>query len=440
MAFFQCHSASIMQLIYDHDLPTALKSFEVTSEVSPEEQQQTEWCVMIYSSLEGGEPLETFFIQELVDMLDVSLEKFVHVVAQVDYRHCHNLQSKRYCLADGKLQVRAVLPNQNMGDPAVFADFLTWAMQYPAKHRLLFIQGHGTGVLTTSGPGSFEKSRSFGIDYGNNDSLSMSDASSCLQKVLGDKKIDVLAFRSCLMNGIECATMFSSFFDYMIATETTQKAGFSKPKQREDFFDTFFLDELKRRNGIMEPLEMATAVYESIRNTNMILVNGMPGAQFEISCWDLSRLRSTIPDFRELTDCLTARLSAPGADLRRDLAEVRTGCPLFYEYSSGKCAYVDLESLLSGLEMQAASSTDRASTDFGRQIGAIKDRISAGLKNAALKHCDNFHQVDPGFATSILLLPLSSSEAEIYQDKIAPEYSELDFNKETGWSGFLNSL
>lgn len=297
----------------------------------------------------------------------------IHLVSQIDLRGLAKVGSKqstkRYYMKKKSLIVKGDYGNKNMGDPREFEDFLKWGMSYKADKYALIILGHGTGWISLSGEEnisddilSFAKwykdtftsvnpntrsasalaenlnidhtliseaaeeagllkideieaaaektnSRSFGYDHTDDDCITLSEAERVFDRVLQGKRIDVLAFRSCLMNGIEVLHSLSSYFDYVVVTETSQ---YGLPGHWllslmgvEGGFDTHFLSELEKGSD-GSPVNVARNMAISLNNTNKKILDINKDLKFQLSCFDMSKIRALNRSIRHLAGHLNA--------------------------------------------------------------------------------------------------------------------------------------
>lgn len=101
---------------------------------------------MVY--LAGDNNLDAAGVDDLLEMKVVGSTPEVNLVAQFD-RQSSLLQTRRFYLRQGgdlDADVVAELGETNTGDPAVLADFASWAItNYPAQRYMLVIWNHGSG-------------------------------------------------------------------------------------------------------------------------------------------------------------------------------------------------------------------------------------------------------------------------------------------------------
>ena len=128
--------------------------------------------------------------------------------------------------------------NANMGEPATLAAFLNFCHRhYPAEHMALVFWDHGGGPLW-----------GFGVDETNNgDGLLLSELRDAMEMspwAKGDAEssanghLDWVGFDACLMGSLESAALWSSYVDWMVASEEVEPGDgcFWHPAQwRSDF-------------------------------------------------------------------------------------------------------------------------------------------------------------------------------------------------------------
>jgi len=140
----------------------------------------------------------------------------------------------RYHVTAGKWGNVEKLGEVNMGDPKVLVDFMRWAAAtYPAKHYMLIINGHGSGILSWNGPGSTSDSTPgrvvlpglshfIGYDSTDGDCLTIFELEAALgqfAQLPGGKKLDMLAIDGCFAGCVEALYQLRDVTDYFVASE-----------------------------------------------------------------------------------------------------------------------------------------------------------------------------------------------------------------------------
>jgi hypothetical protein len=160
----------------------------------------------------------------------------------------------------------------NMGRGKSVANFVKWAKEkYPASHYALIIKGHGQGV---NGPflhiTDFTKNEKMSPDSNKDvpsgiftpfydtvfqQKLFSRDLADALATSLGPDKLDILAFDSCVMSGIENAYAFRKVAAYLVASERSTWDTAWKYKK--------FLMPLASGNGTVSVGDLARSMVET---------------------------------------------------------------------------------------------------------------------------------------------------------------------------------
>jgi len=184
---------------------------------------RADWTVMVFVG--GDNNLDPAAWNDLEEMEDVGSTDKVNIVAQVDTDINTSIDGTYRYYVTGTVpkaypyyldDIVEVLPEQDMGDPTVMADFVNWATaNYPADHYLLILWDHGGGWKEVS----LTRGVMFDNDSGNY--MTMLDLASGLNAC--DEHIDILSFDACLMGMVEIAYEIESTVadapDYMLASE-----------------------------------------------------------------------------------------------------------------------------------------------------------------------------------------------------------------------------
>ncbi|MGM0607068.1 MAG: clostripain-related cysteine peptidase [Candidatus Muiribacteriota bacterium] len=476
----------------DKDPQRVIDKIEKNHGPLSQESENREWAVMIYGSLDIEPQLEKAMLQELIDMVEIGdADGKAHLIAQIDFRNAKYIPSKRYYIRENELVVRGEFPNKNMGDPRTFEDFLNWALEYPADNRMLFVLGHGTGWISVDGPDSITADiarmgvrrnsginnidisnlrtpesfyppslykskqnprRSFAYDHTQEDCISLNQSTSVLDRVLGNDRIDIIAFRSCLMNQVETAYQFAKHFDYFVGSQTSQYGvaegilttvmGISNLG-----FDTAFLSRLKDSSRPVSPEQMAKHMYSSIKNTNKKIIQNVSDLELTAECIDLRALRRAVPSLNELGYIIRKNLenSRTRDEMVAMLTEARGNSEKFgglfqgvYTENSGdyEYEYIDLGMFMKYLaSFRSNNIAMHTIRDHAQRVQAMIDR--AGLAQYASNH--NFNGVRGGGVTSIFMFPNSNEKlVKIYNRLMSDKYAQLDFNRDSEWNKMLD--
>jgi hypothetical protein len=110
------------------------------------------WTFMVY--LDADNNLESFGIQDFLEMASVGSTAAVNILVQMDRGGYDNQYgawtgTRRFLIQRNDTPSVAPLEDmgeQNMGDPTVLRDFVIWGVtHYPAEHYALVIWNHGGG-------------------------------------------------------------------------------------------------------------------------------------------------------------------------------------------------------------------------------------------------------------------------------------------------------
>lgn len=208
---------------------------------------------MVY--MDGDNNLESAAIYDFLEMSKVGSTDKVRIVVQVDravdgegccYTNSHGdwKDTRRFLIGNGDTPSDDPLQNlgeQNMGDPGVLEDFITWAVtNYPAEHYLLSIWDHGdgwrllrkrmaaeTGIRISRGEVGVSMARAISSDETDHDVLYMAEVQQALEGARANTsvKLDVVGFDACLMGMVEVAYGIKDYANYMIGSENNEPGG-----------------------------------------------------------------------------------------------------------------------------------------------------------------------------------------------------------------------
>ena len=189
---------------------------------------RAEWTVMVYVG--GDNSLDPDAWNDLGEMEAVGSTGQVKIVVQLDADKGTSCDGTyRYYVTGGvapgascpyyPADIVGVLPEQDMADPSVMADFVNWATtNYPADHYLLILWDHGGGWKEAS------IIRGVMPDDNSSSIMSMQELASGLSSC--NEHIDIIGFDACLMGMIEVAYEIESSVmdapDYMVASERSE--------------------------------------------------------------------------------------------------------------------------------------------------------------------------------------------------------------------------
>jgi hypothetical protein len=198
-----------------------------------------EWTFMVY--LDADNDLEPSGEADFAEMADIGSCGNVNVVVQYDGLNGDCPQTKRFLVSRNSSLLgpaEAYLDEQNMGDPAVLADFIAWAVErYPARRYALVIWNHGGGwkALDAHSPGiepssatagKVAVSKSIAQDVTNGDELYMHEVREALERARErtSRTVDLLGFDACYMGMIEVAYSMRGLCSIMVGSEDSEPA------------------------------------------------------------------------------------------------------------------------------------------------------------------------------------------------------------------------
>ncbi len=169
------------------------------------ECEEVNWTVMVY--MDGDNNLEYSAWDDLGEMELVGSTNKVNIVTQVDlYNSCSG--TYRYLITGVEQgtsyplyldDIVQELSEQNMADPTVLNDFISWSMNnYPADKYLLVLWNHGGGWREVE---RNIAERGIIVDDTSDDYLTMAELVTGLEGI--PDNIDILGFDACLMQMIE---------------------------------------------------------------------------------------------------------------------------------------------------------------------------------------------------------------------------------------------
>lgn len=424
--------------------------------------------------------------------------------------------TKRYYMNPKSLIVKGDYSNVNTGDPRIFEDFLRWGLDYKADNYALIILGHGTGWISLSGENSVTddvlefahwykslssarnldsnvaalkrnmtisvpqrelaqasvsalslnlddisvaaaqtNKRSFGYDHSDDDCITLNEAEAVFQRVLNGRRLAVCAFRSCLMNGVEVLHSFAPFVDYLVVSETTQYGLPGHPLLSllgvRGGFDTHFLKEIQK-NGRMNPETMAKNMTISLNNTNKKILDISPSLSFQISCYDLQKIRALNRSIRHLA----TRISTTSVDrnsLSQAIFEARDQATAFggifeglYQTKPTDYEFIDFPEFLFNLERVIGDLKFMAGPAGQQELDQmINDArtIRQTLEQATIISFDNL--TNPGkltqtdkASTHIYFPSKTPVFSLMWTRAIRKHYTRLSFTQSSGFADIID--
>ena len=169
-----------------------------------------DWTILVYMDADNN--LELPGLLDLNEMEAAGSSEQVNVIVQIDRALGETASdgdwsdTRRYrILGDGDRNLLNSEPlqslgEQNMGDPQVLADFVSWGIQsFPANRYALILWDHGAGWSGIAYDGDAPT-------FADGDYISLPDLQGALQMGLaeaGVPALDVIGFDACLMSQVE---------------------------------------------------------------------------------------------------------------------------------------------------------------------------------------------------------------------------------------------
>ena len=182
--------------------------------------QTANWVIMVYIS--ADRVLTNFAVESLKQLKRAASEGTV-ALAQV---HSSNDEGARRYVFNGRTApassieddfVSPISPPLSPGgiaDPANLTKFIEWASQYEAKHRCLFLWGHGYELLLNEDDNGSAKSS--GRKY-----LTPKGLREALQNAQQNPqaRLDIIGIDACSMSLVELASELQDYGDFLIASQ-----------------------------------------------------------------------------------------------------------------------------------------------------------------------------------------------------------------------------
>ena len=185
-----------------------------------------DWTILVYMDADNN--LELPGLLDLNEMEAAGSSERVNVIVQIDRALGESsldgdwTDTRRYRIFgddDRNLlnsEPLVSLGEQNMGDPAVLADFISWGIQsFPANRYALIVWDHGAGWSGIAYDGDAPT-------FDNGDHISLPDLEGALAQGLADAGVpalDVIGFDACLMGQLDVFQAVRPFARYAVGSE-----------------------------------------------------------------------------------------------------------------------------------------------------------------------------------------------------------------------------
>lgn len=255
------------------------------------------------------------------------------------------------------------MENDNMAEPAALTEFMDYAYDhYDADYYSMIFWNHGGGAVL--GYGEDENH-----DYDTLSLYELDAAFSNSKLILNQKNLEWVGFDACLMGMLEVANTFSSYADYLIASEEME-AGYG--------WNYSFLESLSNghhHDGAAagkEIIDTYSTYYDSFEKYR---------PEYTLSCMDLSQCDEVITAFEEFINAANDELKAGHYSI---LAKKRDRIKSFGKISETECYdtidLVDFADHFKNLFSEEAKNLERAV----RNMVIYKQENIAGANGVAV--------------------------------------------------------
>lgn len=446
---------------------------EIPSELAAYEQidksiiasDLSEWTILVY--IEADNNLSPCAVTNIDDMCKAASSKNVNLIVQ-----CDKPKSKmtyRFKVENNKLLDVGSL-NQEMGiNPArELYDAMSWVKEnYPAKHYMLVLWNHGSGILDRKRSWlrplcySFKKDQAFqdaglsnarnikdstedvaevipvdgsqaeslddrGILY--NDSEGTYLTTDAMTTVFNDIKtvlsqeIDVVGMDACLMAMLEIA--------YAIRNSTGILVGSENVEQGEGWNYRWLIDSIAKKDGKLSPKEMANLVVQAYKKYYL-----QRDPEFTQSALDLAKVEFVKDCVNQLVMIMLG-IKATSRDISQKLLEAAySGAVKFHD------EYVDLYSFCDSMSdivnayypvyiRYKDQPVYKQLSVYLEQLQNILTKTKLAIKEAVLSNGVG-SKVEGSKGLSIYLPNLTREQAH-------PSYARCQFAKHSNWVQLLN--
>ncbi len=222
-------AATLALAMPDVSVPTPTPALATPTPLTPSSPLPTatydgalaDWTILVYMAADNN--LEQAALLDINEMEAAGSSERVQVLVQIDRAVGESAawgdwtDTRRYrILGDADpftitAEPLLTLGEQNMGDPAVLADFLRWgAANYPANRYALILWNHGLGWQGFA----FDSDTA---DFGAPDHLSLADLDGALAQA-GMGPLDIVAFDACLMGQLDVLHVLRPYAQVAVAS------------------------------------------------------------------------------------------------------------------------------------------------------------------------------------------------------------------------------
>lgn len=409
----------------------------ISSTTSALRPPRKEWTVLYW--LNGNNDLEPHLVRNLMDTEKVGSSDQVNIVAQLSrpsQEVVHGPDSKKRTGLDGdwtgmrryyinKGGSRTGLKNKaveiqesspNHGDPATLADFLKWGIeQYPAQRYMVVLGDHGKGF------------QGMGFDYLHRDVLDLGELKSALSQVQSQTgvKPDVLVMDACEMGAVEVAYQLRDQARYLVASE--EIVGAVGLPHRE-VLSQLTADPARGAEEIAREW-----VEISAWDTESRVEKNKPEAAEQLAALDLGQMQVLGKALGQLSQTL-ATSTVPARELKKWIRQTQ-----HFNLDHGQKPDSDYRDLRHFCSQLSQNCQDPA------VLQAVA-RVEAALERAVLhNHAQGEADVEDAHGLSVYLPagPIRDPKQVLAPNGGKPvtvsafRYRDSDFDRDTGWSDWL---
>ncbi len=301
-------------------------------------EELREWTVMVYmigSTLEkttGGIRLPVvkgYGSQDLVEMIHgtaASAGGPYHAVVATGGSTREGWKSLKYAqVRDGQLYPLQDFGTQDMSNPAVLSDFVTWsAARFPARHYALILWDHGGGT------------QGYGQDTspgGSDEMLDLAELRQAYRNIYTNlgKKLDLIVYDACLMGTIEVAEVTATAAHVMAASAELE------PAHGQDYAYLFSHLASAPADGLAlgQILKVGYISHTQAQGT-------FDSSQITYSLFDLSKLAAFTRTFEDLAADFKTLLSQGGFTAYEGIGQGLINAPSYPLRAAGRFSTLDL--------------------------------------------------------------------------------------------------
>ncbi len=361
-----------------------------------------EWTVLVY--LNGHNNLDRFGKMNIEGMSQVGSNDKINIIVQ--WASEANGDTKRLYVTKGGYDVVEDMAPADMGDYKTLIEFARWAKnKYPAKKYMIDVWNHGNGWhIQDVNAGLHINDISYDDLSGHHITTEqLGVAMGEIAKLTG-QKVELYASDACLMAMAEVAGEMANSVKFFGGSQETEP-GEGWPYQT-------FLARLAAK-PTMDGGELAIALSQEY--TKAYSAGGVYSKnEVTFSAFDLSKMDQFYTAVRALTNELK---SLDATSLKSATAAVNRA------QSFALPDYKDLADYLSLIKQAKVRVSDKAFADVNESLKALV------LSN----------DVTPGFKKAHGLSVWLTNYTQDW-DSYSDRYVHLNFNKQTGWADFLQTV